>query len=102
MVEILIPQDHLEDPLDRLSFNIFVKALHHILRIEEGIIIDHDDKKYLLYKFKNEESNENLLGIQDVTNDENFVYKHGTFLWLDLQKPENERHHDNEPLDSEK
>ncbi len=103
MDDIIIPEDHLENSLDRLGFNIFVKALFHILRLEEGIIIDHENKKYLLHKFKNEEMNEILIGFQDVTDDKYCgFYSHGTLLWLDLQKPENERHLDDEPLDSEK
>jgi len=96
--EILVPADHLEHPEDRLGFNIFVKALYCMFRVDEGIVIDHKDKKYILHKFIDGDSGANLIGIQDCTNHDDIRdIPHGTMMWLDLDKPENERHKDNEP-----
>jgi hypothetical protein len=96
MADVLVPKNNLEDPEDRFGFSIFVKALHYIFRMDEGMIIEHENKKYVLHKFKDEETGEELIGIQEGEEDVKEI-PHGTMLWLDLEKPKEERHKDDEP-----
>jgi len=97
-MEILVPESSLETAEDRFGFLLFVKALHFMLRMDEGICIEHDGKKYLVHKFKNEETNEELVGIQfdPIFGEYEDKIKSGTMVWCDLDKPLEERHGDYE------
>jgi hypothetical protein len=98
LMETLIPDvNGLKDD-DKFGFIIFVKALHAMLRMDEGICIEDMGHKFLVHKFKDEETNEELVGIQFDPDfgDQSDKIINGTIVWCDLDKSPEERHKDNE------
>jgi hypothetical protein len=91
----MIPDDNLELEGNQFAFKMFSKALHCILRLDEGIAIEHENQMYIVSKFKDEETGDELVGI-DVNPESDGPLEHGMMVWMDLDKPPEERHKDDE------
>ena len=79
----MVPDEDLELEGNKFAFKIFTKALHCILQLDEGIVIEHENNLYVVAKFKDQETGEELVGI-DVNPESNSDLKHGMMVWMDL------------------
>lgn len=90
MTDILIPEETLETEEDRFGFRIFVKALHAMLRLSEGIVIEDNGKLYIVNKFYNEDTKEEMIGIDTAPkfSNEGKEISHGNMVWLEKSEEE--------------
>lgn len=91
----MVPDDNLELEGNQFAFQMFTKALHCLLRLDEGVAIKHENNFYIVSKFKDEESGEEFVGV-DVNPESDGPLEHGMMIWMDLDKPPEERHKDDE------
>jgi len=91
----MVPDDNLELEGNQFGFLIFTKALHALLRLDEGIVVENEGKLYIVCKFKDEETGEILVGI-DFATESSEPLKDGMMVWIDADKPPEERHKDDE------
>jgi hypothetical protein len=92
--EILVPEEDLESEEDKFGFKIFTKALFCLLKLDEGVVVEDDGELYVVHRFKDEESGEELMGIQKDPSSPDGPLRAGMMVWLDLDKPPEERHTD--------
>ena len=92
--EILVPEEDLESEEDKFGFRMFVKALFCLLKLDEGVIVEHEGDLYAVHRFKDDETGEELMGIQKDPESPDGQLCAGMRVWFDLDKPPEERHPD--------
>ena len=93
----MVPDDDLDLEGNQFGFLMFTKALHSLLRLDEGIVVENNEKLYIVCKFKDEETGEILVGIDFAEGTESEEpLKDGMMVWMDADKPLEERHKDDE------
>lgn len=72
---------------DKLAFILFINSLSMLLRLNEGIVVDYNEKRYVVYKSVNPETNEEIMGIDvepSFVEPDDEIY-HGRLVWVGVQ-----------------